>query len=132
MHTRTILSAAALGLILATAACGGSSTDATTTAGQGGDKLAITSPADGATVSAPFTLKWHSPVPLGPLGIDEKAIVAVNLLTNDAPVRGSQKRFELAPKAGANREWDILLGAGGMNTTVAALKVKDGDGSAGE
>jgi serine/threonine protein kinase len=67
-----------------------------------------------------------SSVAMGPLGIDDKAALAVNLLTNDAPVRGSQKKFELAPKAGGNREWDVLLGAGGMNANVAALSVKDG------
>ena len=67
-----------------------------------------------------------SPLSLGSLSIDEKAALAVNLLTSDAPVRGSQKKFELAPKSGANREWDVLLGAGGMNATVATLSVNDG------
>jgi hypothetical protein len=53
----------AAGLLLA--ACG--SDDTTAGGGGGGDgKLAITSPADGATVHAPFTLTWDSGVPLGP------------------------------------------------------------------
>jgi hypothetical protein len=49
---------ASLGL-LAAAACSSSG-------GGGGTTLSITSPADGATVSAPFTVTVASSVPLGP------------------------------------------------------------------
>jgi len=67
-----------------------------------------------------------SPAPLGPSVLDEKAALSVNLLSNDSPVRGSRQKFELAPKAGDNRQWDVLLGGGGMTTTIATLNVKDG------
>jgi hypothetical protein len=63
---RTVMLAAAAALSLA--ACGGSDSTTTASGGDGGGspKLTITSPADGATVKAPFTLKWDSSVPLGP------------------------------------------------------------------
>jgi hypothetical protein len=109
MHTRTILSAATFGLILATAACGGSSTDATTTGGQGGGKLAITSPADGATVSAPFALTWHSPVPLGPTDSGKDHVhVYVDGHENDYTVVGGT-RFQVKDLSPGRHEVGIAL-----------------------
>jgi hypothetical protein len=108
MHTRTILPAAALGLVLTTAACGGSDTDATTTGGQG-DKLAITSPADGATVSAPFTLTWRSPVPLGPPDSGKDHVhVYVDGHENDYTVVGGT-RFQVKDLSPGKHEVDIAL-----------------------
>lgn len=57
----------ALAVVMLTAAACGSSSDVGTTSGGGGaERVKITSPANGATVHQPFTLKWNSTVPLGP------------------------------------------------------------------
>ena len=48
-------------IALATAACGSGDSAGTS----GGEEVTITSPADGANVTVPFTLEWDSMVPLG-------------------------------------------------------------------
>ncbi len=67
MHRRSIgllgLSAVVLMVLLA-AGCGSSNTSS----GDGGSSLKIVSPADGASVSEPFTLKFDAGVPLGEPG----------------------------------------------------------------
>ena len=109
MHTRTLLSVASLGLVLATAACGGSSSGTSTTGGQGGDELAITSPADGATVTAPFMLTWHSPVPLGPTDSGKDHVhVYVDGHENDYTVVGGT-RFQIKDLSPGTHEVDIAL-----------------------
>ena len=61
-------SVAVIAFALVITSCGsasGNDTDDTGTK-SGGEKLRITSPADGATVQVPFMLSWDSTVPLGP------------------------------------------------------------------
>lgn len=74
MSKLLILPAAVLALVLT--ACGdddgGSSTTSTETGGGGGGmSLSISDPADGATVTEPFTVKFDSSVPLGPTNSGE-------------------------------------------------------------
>ncbi|WP_433412302.1 hypothetical protein ACQP1V_25185 [Microtetraspora malaysiensis] len=61
----SVAGAVALGVLLA--ACGANGTaGGAADGGAGGPKVTITSPADGADVSMPFTLRFTTSVPIGP------------------------------------------------------------------
>ena len=102
---RAVLLAAAAALSLA--ACGGS--DSSTTAGGGSTKLTITSPADGATVKAPFTLKWDSSVPLGPPDSGKDHVhIYLDGNENDYTVVGGNS-FRLTKDTPGEHEVEIAL-----------------------
>lgn len=69
MHRRIAYTAVLTIALLAAAACGSDSSGTGSTGsgsgGGSGPKLTITSPANGANVTMPFTLKFDSSVPLG-------------------------------------------------------------------
>jgi hypothetical protein len=106
---RTVMLAAAAALSLA--ACGGSDSTTTASGGDGGGspKLTITSPADCATVKAPFTLKWDSSVPLGPPDSGKDHVhVYLDGNDNDYTVVGGNS-FRLTKVTPGEHEVEIAL-----------------------
>lgn len=89
-HVTVALAAAALTTL---AACGSSSGGSTSaSAGKGGDKVTITSPANGASVKEPFMLTWDSTVALGPPDSGKDHVhVYVDGKTNDYTVVGGNQ-----------------------------------------
>jgi hypothetical protein len=105
--SRTVVVVAALGLAALTA-CG--SDDTTASAGSGGGKqLAITSPANGATVKTPFMLTWQAGVPLGPPDSGKDHVhVYVDGNENDYTVVGGH-RFTVKNLTPGEHEIEISL-----------------------
>jgi hypothetical protein len=99
----------AAGLVLAACGSGDTSTSAGDGGGGGGTKLAITSPADGATVQAPFTLTWDSSVPLGPPDSGKDHVhVYLDGNDNDYTVVGGN-RFQVKNVSPGEHEVEIAL-----------------------
>jgi hypothetical protein len=65
------------------------------------------------------------PLPLGTCKLDEQTALAIVLHVGDTPVRGSKQKFDLQPKAGTAREWDVTLSGAGTPAVIANLSVKD-------
>lgn len=104
----TAVVVAALGLALT--ACGSDDTTASTgSGGSGGKQLAITSPADGATVKSPFTLTWRAGVPLGPPDSGKDHVhVYVDGNEDDYTVVGGH-RFSVKNLSDGEHEIEIAL-----------------------
>lgn len=108
MRRQTVLTVAAATLALGTAACGGDASSETAGTG-GGEKVTITSPADGATVDVPFTLTWDSTVPLGPPDSGKDHVhVYVDGDDNDYTVVGGT-RFRVEDLPPGEHEVEISL-----------------------
>lgn len=93
MHrsTKSVIATAVAAVALS--ACGSSSDDVSSGgSGGGGEKVTIASPADGASVQAPFMLKWDSTVPLGPTDTGKDHVhVYVDGNSNDYTVVGANQ-----------------------------------------
>jgi len=78
-------------------------------AGSGNEKVTITSPRDGASVTAPVTLRWTSSVPLGPPDTGRDHVhVYVDGQANDYTVVGGT-HFTVRNLSQGKHELDISL-----------------------
>jgi hypothetical protein len=106
MRHQSLKLVAATALVLAAAACGGSSGAGTS---GGSPDLTITSPADGDTVRTPFALTWDSSEPLGPPDSGKDHVhVYVDGKSNDYTVVGGT-RFQVKGLAPGKHQVQISL-----------------------
>jgi hypothetical protein len=66
-----------------------------------------------------------APHVLGPLLLDEKTPLAIELRGGEGVVRGGKQKFALQPKDGGQFEWEIAITGGETPLVVAMVSVKE-------